>query len=61
MVNFAGNTEFFEIIKQIEDNNIQIDLKNRTIIEIKKAHGIEEDDLDRNLNYNKNLGLNEEE
>ena len=61
VVNFAGNTEFFEIIKQIEDNNIQIDLKNKNIIEIKKAHGIEEDDIDRNLNYNKNIALNEEE
>ena len=35
MVNFAGNTEFFEIINKINDNKIQIGLKNNNIADIK--------------------------
>ena len=61
VVNFTGNTEFFEKIKQIDDNNIQIDLKNRNIADIKKVYGIEDDDLDRNPDYINSVGLNEEE
>tara|TARA_Y100000768_G_scaffold345846_1_gene293022 strand:+ start:214 stop:618 length:405 start_codon:yes stop_codon:yes gene_type:complete len=61
MVNFTGNTEFFEIIKNIDDNNIQIDLKNKNIANIKKAYGIEDDDIDYQQNYQNNIGLTEEE
>ena len=61
MVNFTGNTEFFEIIKKIDDNNIQISLKNEKIAEIKKAYGIEDDDLDYKKSYQNNIGHAEEE
>tara|TARA_Y100000590_G_scaffold200582_1_gene227885 strand:+ start:22 stop:426 length:405 start_codon:yes stop_codon:yes gene_type:complete len=61
VVNFTGNTEFFDIIKQIDDNNIKIDLKNRNIADIKKAYGIEDYDFDRKQDYNQNLGISEEE
>jgi len=61
MVNFTGNTEFFEIIKQIDDYNIQINLKNENVAEIKRAYGIEDDDLDDKQNLQNDNGLNEEE
>ncbi len=61
VVNFTGNTEFFEIIKRIDDNNIQIELKNKDIIDIKKAYGIEDDDLSYKQDYQDNIGLEEEE
>ena len=57
MVNFTGNTEFFEIIKNIDDNNIQIGQKNNNIDEIKKAYGIEDDEI----NYQNSFGQTEEE
>ena len=62
VVNFTGNTEFFEIIKQIDHNNIQINLKNDNIANIKRAYGIEEDDeLIDKQNYQNNIGKSEEE
>ena len=61
MVNFTGNTEFFEIIKKINENNIQIDLKNQNIVGIKKAYGIADDDIDYPQNYHDNIGQAEEE
>ena len=61
MVNFAGNTEFFDIINKINDNNIQIGLKNNNIADIKKAYGIEDDDIDYQKNYQNNIGKTEEE
>ena len=61
MVNFTGNTEFFEIIKKINKNNIQIDIKNNNIADIKKAYGIEDDELYYQQNYHNNIGQAEEE
>ena len=61
MVNFTGNTEFFEIIKKIDNNNIQIGLKNENIADIKKAYGIEDDDFEIKQNYQNNIGQTEEE
>ena len=61
MVNFTGNTEFFEIIKQVDDNNIQVDLKNKNIADIKKAYGIVDDVLDNEQNKQNNIEHTEEE
>ena len=61
MVNFTGNTEFFEIIKQIDGNNIQINFKNENIADIKKAYGIVDDDLVQKQNRQNNIGHAEEE
>ena len=61
MVNFTGNTEFFDIIKQIDDKKIQTDLKNNNIADIKKAYGIEDDDIDDQQNQQINFGQTEEE
>ena len=61
VVNFTGNTEFFQIIKNIDKNNIQIDLKKNNIADIKKAYGIEDDDLDYRQDYKNKIGQTEEE
>ncbi len=61
MVNFTGNTEFFDIIKKIDDNNIQINSKNSNITDIKKAYGIEDDEIGHQQNYQNNIGQTEEE
>ena len=61
MANFTANSEFFEIISEI--NNIGQDIKNKenTIIEIKKAYGIEDNDIDDSTFYQRENGLSEEE
>tara|TARA_Y100000741_G_scaffold354450_1_gene328776 strand:- start:29 stop:433 length:405 start_codon:yes stop_codon:yes gene_type:complete len=61
MVNFTGNTEFFEIIKQVDDNNIQVDIKNKNIADIKKAYGIVDDVIDNEQNKQNNIEHTEEE
>ena len=61
VVNFTGNTEFFQIIKNIDKKNIQIDLKKNNIAEIKKAYGIEDDEIVHQQNYQNNIGQTEEE
>jgi hypothetical protein len=61
MANFTANSEFFEIISEI--NNIGQDIKNKenAIIEIKKAYGIEDNDIDDSTFYQRENGLSEEE
>ena len=61
VVNFTGNTEFFQIIKNIDKKNIQIDLKKNNIADIKKAYGIEDDDLDYRQDHKNKIGHTEEE
>ena len=61
MVNFTGNTEFFEIIKKIDNDHIQIGLKNENIADIKKTYGIEDDDFEIKQNYQDVVGQSEEE
>ncbi|MBL52186.1 MAG: hypothetical protein CMG57_09545 [Candidatus Marinimicrobia bacterium] len=61
MVNFTGNTEFFEIIKKVNNRNVEIDLKNNNIADIKKAYGIEDDEIGFKQNYQNNIGQAEEE
>ena len=61
MANFTANSEFFEIISEI--NNIGQDIKNKenAIIKIKKAYGIEDNDIDNSTFYQRENGLSEEE
>ena len=61
MANFTGNTEFFEIIKQINKIGREIIKKEKSIIEIKKAYGIEDSEIDNNYHYQNEDGLTEEE
>ena len=61
VVNFTGNTEFFQIIKKIDKKNIQIQLKKNNIADIKKAYGIEDDDLDYSQDQKNKIGQTEEE
>ena len=61
MANFTGNTEFFEIIKQINKIGREIIKKEQSIIEIKKAYGIEDSAIDNNHLYQNEDGLTEQE
>ena len=61
MANFTGNTEFFEIIKQINNVVREIVKKEQNIIKIKKAYGIEDSDIDNIYHYQNEDGLTEEE
>ena len=61
MANFTGNTEFFEIIKQINKIGREIIKKEQSIIEIKKAYGIEDIDIDKSYHYQREDELTEEE
>ena len=61
MANFTGNTEFFEIIKQINKIGREIIKKEQSIIEIKKAYGIEDIDIDKSYQYQREDELTEEE
>ena len=61
MANFTGNTEFFEIIKQINKIGREIIKKEQSIIEIKKAYGIEDIDIDKSYHSQREDELTEEE
>ena len=61
MVNFAGNSEFFGLVEKINENNIKVDDKNKIIDSIKKAHGIEDDEINDKPDYQLNSELSEEE
>jgi len=61
MANFTGNTEFFEIIKQINKIGREIIKKEQSIIDIKKAYGIEDSDIDKSYHYQREDELTEEE
>tara|TARA_Y100001970_G_C13913172_1_gene689545 strand:+ start:48 stop:452 length:405 start_codon:yes stop_codon:yes gene_type:complete len=61
MANFTGNIEFFDIVKQINKKNIKVEIKNKDIADIKKAHGIEDADVDFRQNYKNKSGFSEEE
>ena len=61
MANFTGNTEFFEIINQINKIGREIIKKEQSIIEIKKAYGIEDIDIDKSYHYQREDELTEEE
>lgn len=45
MVNFTGNTEFYQIVSRINDIQSAIDEKNAEIERIKKEYDLEEEDI----------------
>ena len=61
MAYFTVNTEFFEIIKQINKIGREIIKKKQSIIEIKKAYGIEDSEIDNNYHYQNEDGHTEED
>ena len=61
MVNFAGNTEFFDLIKQINESTLNIKIKEKKIEKIKEDYGIEDTDLEHDRNFNANIAVLEEE
>ena len=61
MVNFTGNTEFFGLVNKINENNIKVEDKNKIIDGIKKAYGIEDDEINDKPDYQLNSQTSEEE
>ena len=61
MISSLNNVEFFQIINKIDDNNHKIEIKNKNISDIKRAHGIQDDDIHNAQDYDLNSQLLEEE
>jgi len=49
MSNFTGNTEFFNFIEDINNHQSSIINKENEIVMIKKEYGIEDSDIEQNL------------
>ena len=61
MANFTGHADFFKLIEKINNIDKEIIDKENNIIEIKNIYGIDDSDLDSNLNYPKEEEYLEEE
>ena len=61
MANFTGHADFFQLIEKINNLNSEVIDKEKNIIEIKKAYGIDDNDIDSNLSYPQEQGYTEEE
>ena len=51
MANFTGNADFFKLINRINKIDKEIIDKEKNIINIKKEYGIDDRDLENNMNY----------
>ena len=61
MANFAGNTEFFGLVEEVNSLSSNITLKEGKIVNIKKEYGIEDSDLEMNLDVQNENSFQEEE
>ena len=61
MSNFTGNTEFFNLIEDVNKCNSNILNKENDIVFIKKEYGIEDSDLEQNFDTQINEDYQEEE
>ena len=61
MANFTGHSDFFDLVKKVNKLDSEIIDKDKNIIEIKKAYGIHDEDIESDK-YNSNEdGSTEEE
>ena len=63
MATFSGNTEFFEIVTKVEDIKEEIKLKKDEIEKIKLEYGIDENEIQSDMNktnFEKNENLDME-
>ena len=49
MSNFTGNIEYFKMVEKINKYFSEIIIKEEEIITIKKEYGIEESDIEKNI------------
>ena len=61
MANFTGNTDFFELIKKINNISEEIEGKEKNIIKIKKLYGIDDRDIQNNIYHPQGDVYSEEE
>ena len=61
MSNFTGNTEFFNLIEDVNSCKSVIEDKEEEIVFIKREHGIEDSDVEQSFNTSMNDIHQEEE
>ena len=61
MANFTGNTEFFGLVEEVNSLSNNITIKKKEIVNIKKEYGIEDSDLEMNLDFQNKNSFEEEE
>ena len=61
MANFTGHTDFFKLIKKINNISEEIEGKEKNIVKIKKLYGIEDRDIEINISHPQGNGYSEEE
>tara|TARA_B100001564_G_C20617283_1_gene660529 strand:- start:931 stop:1335 length:405 start_codon:yes stop_codon:yes gene_type:complete len=59
--NFTGNVEYFGLIEKINKYSIEISEKEEEIVFIKKEYGIEDSDIEKNLESSNLISIEEEE
>ena len=61
MANFTGHADFFDLVEKVNKLDSEIMDKDKNIIEIKKAYGIDDEDVERNEYYSNKDDSSEEE
>ena len=59
--NFTGNVEYFELVKEINQYSEEINDKDEEISAIKKEYGIEDVDIDKQIESSNIISVDEEE
>ncbi len=59
--NFTGDVEYFGLIEKLNKYSIEISEKDKEIITIKKEHGIEDSDIEKNFQSSSIISTEEEE
>ncbi len=59
--NFTGDVEYFSLIEKVNKYLFEISIKEEEILNIKKEYGIEDSDIDSNLNDSSSKLIEEEE
>ena len=59
--NFTGDVEYFELVKEINQYSEKINVKDEEISAIKKEYGIEDVDIDKQIESSNIIPVDEEE
>ena len=61
MANFTGHADFFDLVEKVNKLDSEIMDKDKNIIKIKKAYGINDEDVESNEYYSDKDDFSEEE
>ena len=61
MANFTGHADFYDLVKKVNKLDSEIIVKDKNIIEIKKAYGIDDKDIENNEYHSYDDDSSEEE